>query len=122
MAIIHSSDNHLRMQGFADKYTIVKYDNERCFFSRQLTTPFENLSNHPRYKDVKFLCIHSNENPVARIEVEMKRMPFLSIYTQGILIDCGCVRSENGILRFLEKLKKETEKRTQISLQTTTNY
>ena len=109
MTVIKATDNYLRKLSFADKYTIVKYDNELCAFSRKLVEPYEKLSEDPEFQDVKFLCIHSNENPVARNEVEMKRMPFLSIYTQGILVDCGCVKSERGILRFLSKLKGKEE-------------
>jgi thioredoxin family protein len=107
MAVIKSTDNFLRKLSFADKYTIVKYDNELCHFSKKLAEPYEKFSEDPHFGDVKFLVIHSNENPVARNEVEMKKMPFLSIYTQGILLDCGCVKSEKGILRFLTKLKSK---------------
>src|SRR5688500_3664277 len=101
MAVIKSTDTYLRKLSFADQYTIVKYDNELCHFSKKLAEPYEKLSEDPNFKEVKFLSIHANENPVARVEVETKKMPFLSIYTKGVLLDCGCVRSENGILRFL---------------------
>lgn len=106
MAVIKCNDTHLRQLGVNDKFTIVKYDNELCAYCKLLSGPYEDISNDKRFQDVLFLQMHSSENPVARNEVHMKKMPFISIYSQGILLDCGCVKSENGILRFLNKLKK----------------
>jgi thioredoxin 1 len=106
MAVIKSSDAQLRKLGINDKFTIVKYDNASCAYCKLLADPYERLSEREEFKEILFLQINASENPVARNEVEIKKMPFLSIYKQGLLIDCGCVRSEKGILRFLEKLKK----------------
>jgi hypothetical protein len=117
MPVIHSNDNHLRKLGINDQFTIVKYDNASCAYCKQLAEPYENFSNAEEFKGILFLQMPANENPVARHEVDIKKMPFLSIYKQGILIDCGCVRSENGILRFLEKLKKASKSSAQPVLQ-----
>lgn len=106
MAVIQSNDSHLRQLGVSDSFTIVKYDSDTCAYCKLLEGPYKKLSDSPEYKDVLFLQMQSRENPVARNEVDSKKMPFLSIYRQGILIDCGCVRSEKGIIRFLEKLKR----------------
>jgi thiol-disulfide isomerase/thioredoxin len=106
MTVIRSSDAHLRKLGINDKYTIVKYDNDSCAYCKLLAEPYERLSESEEFKEILFLQINASENPVARNEVEIKKMPFVSIYKQGLLIDCGCVRSEKGILRFLEKLKR----------------
>jgi thioredoxin 1 len=106
MAVVKSNDNHLRKLGVNDKYTIVKYDNELCAYCKQLSNPYEEISNDEKFQDVLFLQMQASENPVARNEVYTKKMPFISIYRQGILVDCGCVKSENGILKFLQKLRK----------------
>jgi thiol-disulfide isomerase/thioredoxin len=107
MAIIQSTDQQLRKLGLNDKFTIVFYDNENCSYCKRLIDPYIELSERPEYHEISFLRISAEENPVARAEVDLKRMPFLSIYKQGLLIDCGCVRSVNGIIRFLEKLKRQ---------------
>lgn len=41
MAVIKSSDDHLRKLGINDKYTIVKYYNDSCAYCKQLAEPFE---------------------------------------------------------------------------------
>ncbi|HEX8517202.1 MAG TPA: thioredoxin domain-containing protein [Bacteroidia bacterium] len=119
MAVKESSDNHLRKLGFNDKLTIVKYDNDTCAYCKQLEEPYEKLSNSAEFCEVLFLRIKASENPVARHEVELKKMPFISIYIQGLLIDCGCVRSEKGITRFLEKLIKAERSREKTTMMPT---
>jgi hypothetical protein len=104
MAVKKSTDSELRKLGIKDQFTIVKYDIDQCSYCRQLAEPYEKLSEKEEYSHILFLQMHANENAVARNEVDLKKMPFLSIYKQGILLDCGCVRSEKGIRRFLNKL------------------
>ncbi|MCW3104777.1 MAG: thioredoxin [Bacteroidetes bacterium] len=116
MPVTKSTDSHLRKLGISDKYTIVKYDHEQCFYCKQLAQPYEDLSNREEFSDILFLQMSASENPVARHEVETKKMPFLSIYQQGILIDCGCVRSEKGMLRFLEKLRRAGKQKQESGL------
>lgn len=104
MAIKQASDQDLRQGLYGDALVIVKYITEDCIICSQLENVYSRLSDDEKYKAVTFLRIDANQNPVAHREVGQKKMPFISIYRNALLLECATVGDEAGIKNLLNKL------------------
>ncbi|MFT2011239.1 thioredoxin family protein [Pontibacter sp. 13R65] len=104
-----ATDEDLRQLIFEHNYVIVKYLNEACEYCKLLAPPFEKFSRDGKYSKITFLRVDASENPVARAEVGGKDMPFFNIYKKGFLLDCGCIKTEEGVKELLNKLLAEID-------------
>ncbi|MCJ8163877.1 thioredoxin family protein [Pontibacter sp. E15-1] len=104
MTIRESDDHDLRQLIFKNDKVIVKFIDENCAVCKLLAPSFANFSSDPAYSDITFVRMNASENPVSSQEVRLTGTPFFAIYRQGILRECGLVRTEAEIKVLLEKL------------------
>ena len=104
MAVREATDNDLRQLIFNHPNVIVKFLDESCTFCKLLAPPFKKFSEDPRYNHISFLKINSGENPIAKKEIGYNDMSFFNIYKSGRLVECGSVKTEEGVKELLSKL------------------
>lgn len=104
MAIKQANDQDLRQGLYSNELVIVKYITPDCTMCAELESAYADLSEDEKYKTITFLRIDANQNPVAHREVGQKKMPFISIYRNALLLECATVNDEQGIKDLLNKL------------------
>jgi thiol-disulfide isomerase/thioredoxin len=104
MPVLHATDDDLRTFIFNNPMVIVKYVKKDCEHCKRIAPHFEKFSNDPKYDRIRFLIADSIQNPVAFREVGERDMPFVSMYKEGLLIECASVKTETEVRALLDKL------------------
>jgi hypothetical protein len=104
MGIIIGTDEDLRQVTFNNPYVAVKYHNENYPICQELYPIYEKLSNLKKYKDITFVGVSANENPVAQKLIEKDVFSFMAIYKKGLLIESRTIASEKDIREILDNL------------------
>ena len=103
MPVIQSSNDDLRQFVYNKQYVIVKFDtDENCPACEQLIPVFERLSEE--YKNITFVSMNAEDNPVAKKLIIGEKKPFIGIYKEGLLVECGLVSSEDALTTMLNRL------------------
>lgn len=83
---------------------IIYYLEQECAGCEELVPVFEELSQEPAYKNVKFGLMLAQPGTIAENLVKQREVPFVAIYKNGEMIKCGTVNSEKEYLKMLRKL------------------
>src|SRR3954469_20640190 len=97
MGVIKVKESFITKMGSKNQFSIVNYIDVSCVHCQQFSELFAKLSEEAQYKEIAFLQIEIIENPIAKREVEVKQMPFLGIFKEGLLLDCTSAKTEDGI-------------------------
>jgi hypothetical protein len=65
---------------------------------------YKKLSEDPKFQDITFLLMDSDENPVSSQEVHLTGTPFFAIYQKGFLSKCQLIDKEADLEDFLHEL------------------
>ncbi|MGZ5242284.1 MAG: thioredoxin family protein [Bacteroidia bacterium] len=107
MAVIETSDDNLIFELIEHDRVILKYHTDSCGeICRKLKVVFEELSNEKEYKDITFLRINADNNPIAKKHIENRKQPIMNIYHNGYLIECRTVGTKDKMEDLLLKLSK----------------
>ncbi|MBC7695763.1 MAG: thioredoxin family protein [Burkholderiales bacterium] len=107
MPVIETSDSFLFLQVAEHDRVILKYHTDDCGSACKDFIPvFENLSNDPTYKEIIFLVIDADDNPMAKRRILDKHQPVITIYYKGKLLDSRHASSKEGVQELLEELLK----------------
>ena len=106
MAVHETNDAGL--PNFVCRHTqvIVKFTAEDCPICKELSPVYQELSEEERFRDVIFLRLDAEENPIACKEVKQNGTPFMVTYRNGSLVDHKLATQIEDILNILEKLLK----------------
>ncbi|MGZ5242285.1 MAG: thioredoxin family protein [Bacteroidia bacterium] len=103
MSVIESSNDDLRNFVYDKQYVIVNFHTEQdCTVCLELLPVFERLSEE--YKNITFVRMNADDNPIAKKLINKEKKPFIGIYKEGLLVECSLVSSENEISTMLNKL------------------
>ncbi len=103
MPVIKSTNDDLRKFVYDKQYVIVKFDTEDdCAVCEEIAPVFERLSDD--YKNITFVRMNADDNPVAKKLIIKEKKPFIGIYKEGLLVECGLVSTENALSIMLNKL------------------
>lgn len=103
MTVIQSPNDDLRKFVYDKQYVIVKFHTEdKCPVCDKLTYVFERLSED--YKNITFVQMDSDDNPTAKKLIRKTKKPFIGVYKDGMLVDCGIVSTEKELVHVLNKL------------------
>jgi thioredoxin-like negative regulator of GroEL len=104
MPVITATDESVREQISNNDCVFVAYISPACNVCRTLMPSIEKIATEPRYENIVFIKIDADENPVAKIEMHEKQLPFVVTYKKGLLIECETISTEYDVAKKLEKL------------------
>ncbi len=104
MAIVCANDDNLREHIRDHNCVFVTYMTPSCEVCKSLMPSIRLLSQQPDYQNIHFVEIDADENPVAKIEMQEKQLPFVVTYKKGLLIECATVSTEYDVKYKLNKL------------------
>lgn len=99
-----ATDEDLRFLTYKYEYLIAKFVSEDCPVCKDLTPVFESMANDPSYKDIMFLIIDAEENPVSSREVKLSGTPFVATYKKSTLRNCRLIKDEQELKEILDEL------------------
>lgn len=107
MAVIETTDSFLFLQVAENDRVILKYHTDECGQPCINFIPvYKELSENPKYKDVIFLVIDADNNPVAKRRILDKKQPVITIYYKGKLLDSRHASTKEGVEGLLDELLK----------------
>ena len=107
MAVIETTDSFLFLQVAENERVILKYHTNSCGQPCISFIPIYNeLSEDPKYKDVIFLVIDADNNPMAKRRILDKKQPVITIYYKGQLLDSRHASTKDGVETLLAELLK----------------
>ena len=105
MAVTETSDAFLFLQVAENDRVILKYHTDDCGEACISFRPiYKELSEDPLYKNVVFLVIDADENPIAKKRILDKSQPVITIYFKGKLLDSRHASTKEGVRSLLEVL------------------
>ena len=110
MAIKETTDSFLFLQVAENDRVILKYHTSACGDPCIKFIPvYKQISEDEKYKDIVFLVIDADDNPVARKHILDKKQPVITIYYKGQLLDSRHASSQEGVEELLEELLKVSQ-------------
>ncbi|MGZ3904304.1 MAG: hypothetical protein ACXVC6_11450 [Bacteroidia bacterium] len=105
MGVTETSDSILFLQLARHDRVILKYNtNEGGEACMNFIPVFKKLSDDPHYKNIAFLVINADTNPMAKKRILDKSEPVLTIYFKGKLVASKHVSTREGVKNLLEEL------------------
>ena len=105
MAVNETTDAFLFLQVADNDLVILKYHTDDCGpICIEFIPIYEDLSNDPRYKNVIFLTVDAENNPVAKRRILDKKQPVITIYSKGRLLDSRHANTKEGVEELLQEL------------------
>lgn len=112
MSVKNTTDTLLLLEVAEHEMVILKYHTDDCGEPCTKFVPvFDNLSDSERYKDIVFLRIDAESNPVAKKFILRRGAPLLTIYRDGRLITSRYITTEAEIIDLLEMLPVAKDKK-----------
>ena len=110
MAVTETTDSFLFLQVAENERVILKYHTDDCGEACVNFRPiYKELSEDPRYKNIVFLVINADENPMAKKRILDKSQPVITIYLKGRLLDSRHASTKEGVVTLLEELLTKTK-------------
>ncbi|MDQ3047849.1 MAG: thioredoxin family protein [Bacteroidota bacterium] len=105
MSVIETSDSFLFLQVAENDRVILKYHTADCGDPCIKMIPiYEELSDDSKYKNVIFLVIDADDNPMAKKHILDKKQPVITLYYKGKLLDSRHASTKEGVESLLEEL------------------
>lgn len=103
--VVDTTDAHLRR--FTHEYPKVfaKFTADHCARCTELAPCFARFADDPTNKNILFVRLRADENPVAQQLVLKRDAPFLVSYCQGRLLECDVLTTEAEIMAQLARLR-----------------
>ncbi len=105
MAVRETTDAYLFLQVADNDLVILKYHTDDCgALCMDFIPIYEAISNDPKYKNVIFLTINAEDNPMAKRRILDKKQPVITIYSKGRLLDSTHASTREGVEKLLQEL------------------
>lgn len=105
MAAILTDDAHLSTLIHSQENVVVSFFSPLCETCLLLTPQYRQLAQNPEYRDILFLEINVNENPLAKNSVDFREMPLITTYHNGEIVSASAVYDADGIIAMIENLR-----------------
>ena len=109
MAVKETTDSFLFLQVAENDRVILKYHTDDCGEACINFRPdYKELSEDPHYKNIVFLVIDADKNPMAKKRILDKNQPVITIYHKGKLLNSRHASTKEGVKVLLEELLPKT--------------
>jgi hypothetical protein len=105
MPVTETSDSLIFLQVAENDMVILKYDT--CTggpVCEDFVPVYLSMSADVKYKDIVFLTIDAEENPVAKRRILDKKQPVITVYSKGRLLDSRHASTREGVEQLLDEL------------------
>ena len=98
MAVTETTDAYLFLQVAEHDRVIIKYNTDDCGpVCEAFTEIFDAYAGMPEYKEIIFLTINAENNPVAKKHILNKKQPVVALYFKGQLLDSRHASNREGL-------------------------
>lgn len=104
MEIQESTDQDVQQLLDKNPKVVIKYYADWCGSCKLFHPKYRRLSTDERFKDIAFLNINAEENPIARKLAGVDNLPFFAVFKNGELLEATATSKEEYLLGMLEKL------------------
>ena len=104
MTLINTTEESLRTLLFEHPAVSAFYHSKTCPICLRLLPKFKELTTNPVYEKLVFVDIEAEENPAANSVVKQRKIPFISIYHKGLLIECKTVGNGEEMIDMVNQL------------------
>ncbi len=105
MSLIVSNDQDFQNHLTENSNVVVKYYADWCGSCKLFAPKFKRIASDEKYKDLVFIDINAEQNPLARKLGNVKSLPTFAIFKNGQLLDSVCTTKEEGFLELIKKLE-----------------
>ena len=104
---VHETDDEgLRRLTHEHLKVFAKFTSDSCPVCEQLAPPFARHADDEEFRNILFLRLNADENPVAKKIMREKVAPFFVSYCQGQLLECDMLTTEEEVLNMLQRLRE----------------
>jgi thioredoxin 1 len=105
MAVNETTDAFLFLQIAENDLVMLKYHTDDCgTVCKEFIEIYKEIAADPKYRDVLFLTINAENNPVAKRRILDVRQPVITIYSKGRLLDSRHASTRQGLEQLLQEL------------------
>jgi thiol-disulfide isomerase/thioredoxin len=83
---------------------VVKYFANWCGSCRLFAPKFTKLSNKEEYRDIQFIEVNAEENPLARRFAGVSNLPYFAIINNGEMVKGDTTAKEESVENMLKEL------------------
>jgi thioredoxin 1 len=83
---------------------VVKYFANWCGSCRLFAPKYKKLADSEKYKDVYFIDINAEENPIARKLAKVSNLPFFATFKNGELVKAEATSKEDVVENMINEL------------------
>src|SRR5688500_11798450 len=91
--IIFGTDDDLRKITFEYPYVCVKYHNDNFPICKELYPVYQKITQDKKYKNITFVRVDADENPIAKKLIQKDVYSFMAIYKKGLLLESRTIAS-----------------------------
>ena len=108
MPVNETTDAFLFLQVSENDLVILKYHTDDCGkVCKEFIPIYQAISEDPRYRDILFLTIDAESNPVAKRRILDVKQPVITIYSKGRLLDSRHTSTREGVEELLQELMEK---------------
>lgn len=86
------------------KHVVVKYFANWCGTCRLFAPKYKKLSEKDEYKNVYFIDINAEENPIARKMAKVSNLPFFATFKNGQLVKAEATSKEEAVENMIKEI------------------
>ena len=103
--VLDTDDAGLRHCIYENQKVFATFTAADCAICKLLDPGFARLSGDAEYRDIQFVRLSSEENPVAKQLMAEQSAPFFVSYCQGRILECDSLHSDADVLAQLDRLR-----------------
>ena len=103
--VLDTNDEGLRHRIYEHQKVFAKFTAEDCAICKLLGPGFDKFAENEQYRDIQFVRLSSEENPVAKQLMNERAAPFFVSYCQGRLLECDALATDAAVQAQLDRLR-----------------
>ena len=104
-ALVDTDDEGLRRYTYERLKVFAQFTTEGCAICKALELSFGKFAADEAYKDILFLRLDSDQNPVAKQLMDQLAAPFFVSYCEGRILECDTRTTDAGVQAQLDRLR-----------------
>lgn len=99
-----ATDNDFKTYLEQHEKVVVKFFAGWCGTCRLFAPKYKKIAEKETFKDVLFLDVNAEENPMARKLAGVSNLPFFAVFKHGNLVAADSTAKEEGVENLIQKI------------------